>query len=122
MQPIIHQGMIRFAAIFCLFSFTILATPPLPLVFERNMGLAAPETLYIARSVGYEIRLETGGVSLVRGVSTFRMRLDESDPAPQIRGCEPQAARVDSVGAIRKTAHRRSALRQSGVPWRFSRN
>jgi hypothetical protein len=92
--------MIRFVAVFCLFGFTTWALPPLPLVFERNMGQATPEALYVARGPGYEIRLETGGVSLVQGASTIRMRLDGADPAAQVLGCELQVGRANYlVGA-----------------------
>ena len=82
--------MIRFAATFCLLRITAFAVPTLPLVFERNMGQAAAEALYVAKGQGCEIRLEARGVSLVQGASTIRMRLDGADPAPQIHGRELQ--------------------------------
>src|SRR5450759_3739059 len=83
-----RRNMIRFAAVFCLFGITAFAVPTLPLVFERNMGQAAADALYVARGQGYEIRAEARGVSLVQGASTIRMRLDGADPAPQIYGRE----------------------------------
>ena len=82
--------MIRHAAL-GLFGFAAFAMPQLPLVFERNMGQATAEALYVARSQGYEIRLEADGFSMVRGASTVRMRLDGAYPAPQVRGLELQA-------------------------------
>ena len=80
------RNMVRFAAIFCLFRITAFAVPTLPLVFERNMGQAAADALYVARGQGYEIRAEACGASLVQGVNTIRMRLDGADAAPQIHG------------------------------------
>src|SRR5450759_692061 len=89
------RNMIRFAATFCLFRITAFAVPTLPLLFERNMGQAASEALYVARGQGYEIWSEARGVSLVQGANTIRMRLDGASPALQIRGRELQSGKAN---------------------------
>ena len=93
-------NMIRFATILCLFGNTAIAMPALPLVFERNLGQAAAEALYVARGQGYEIRSEARGVSFVQGADTIRMRLDGASPSLRIRGSELQTGKANYlVGA-----------------------
>jgi hypothetical protein len=68
---------------------------PLPLLFERNTGQADARSQYLARGQGYEIQLQPGAISLVRGENTVRMRLDGANPAPRIVGRELQEGKAN---------------------------
>ena len=89
--------LLRAALVLTALALNALATSsiPLPLLFEQNTGQAEPRSQYLARGQGYEIHLQPGGISLVRGENTVRMRLDGANPAPRIVGRELQEAKAN---------------------------
>ena len=88
--------MCKCAALLFLSTLAVAGTRPrtLPMMFEANLGQAAPAVQFVGRGPGYAIHFERDGISLVRGQDIVRMDLQGSD-SPRISGVQPQEGRAN---------------------------
>ena len=88
--------MCKLSALLILSTLAVAGTRPrsLPLMFEPNLGQAAPTSMFLGRGPGFAIHFEGDGISLAHGLDIVRMHL-QGATTPRILATEPQEGRAN---------------------------